>query len=94
MIAARLAAIAAGAALATILVFTGPTDVIVCDSGHMLDDWYQGLGGNHIDGASASYCEVPNGLTWLSSAAALAAGVAVALVLRRSTDERRAQPGE
>lgn len=95
MIALRLAALAVGAALATVVVFTGPTDLVVCDSGHGLDDRYQRLsGGNHVDGASASYCEIPTGLTWFASAATLAAGLGVPFLLRRPNDGPRARPGE
>jgi hypothetical protein len=81
----RVGAFFGGAFLAAVLVFMGPTDLIVLRLRPALDDLYEkASGGGHIDGASVSYCEVPKPGTWIAGAIVLAAAVVAPLFIDRS----------
>lgn len=60
------------------VLLAGPTTKVVCGEGHGLDRIAQsvgrGTGGGHIDGPTASYCVVPDDLTWIAAGAGSSAG--------------------
>jgi hypothetical protein len=78
-----------GVAVAVVILFIGPNREVVCDEGHLpnrvAQDVTGGLGGGHIDGASASYCPVPANITWVAAGIAFVGLCGAGIVIARQS---------
>lgn len=82
-----LVGLAAGLVLAVGVLIVGPSELIVCGSGHLgqrlAEDVSTGLGGGHVDGPSASRCSVPGDASWLAAGVVLAGAAVIGSALTR-----------
>jgi hypothetical protein len=78
------AIILAGLCALVVVSAAGPSEDVVCGSGHALNHIAQSimqrLGAGHIDGPTANYCTVPATSTWIAATALFFVFVALAVI--------------